>query len=96
MGKRRIVSVSFFQSNVCNRFRKLPVVCIIGEPARSELTVMELGNVAERCKFCKNGKSSYASDLFFTNLGFRQLRAYNNVISLAILLLSFGHSGDIF
>ena len=90
------MSVSLFLSNVCNLFRKLPVVRIIVAPAGPELTVMELGNVAERCKFCKNGKSTYASDLFFTNLGFRQLRAYNNVISLAILLLSFGHSGDIF
>ena len=41
------MSVSLFLSNVCNLFRKLAVVRIIGEPARSELTVMELGNVGE-------------------------------------------------
>ena len=39
------MSVSFFQSNVCNLFRKLPVVRIIGAPARPELIVMEMGNV---------------------------------------------------
>ena len=90
------MSVSLFLSNVCNLFLKLPVVRIIVAPAGPELTVMDWEMWGKRYKFCKNGKFSYASDLFFTNLGFRQLRAYNNVISLAILLLPFGHSGDIF
>ena len=41
------MSVSLFLSNVCNLFRKLAVVRIIGAPARPELIVMELGNVGE-------------------------------------------------
>ena len=55
-GGRRIVSVSFFQSNVCNLFRKLPVVRIIEAPARPEVIVMEPGNVRETLQILQERK----------------------------------------